>query len=516
MTTNDQIVLSGGLLADGTGAPLAPGDLLIGGDRILEIGHFAMPSQIPTIDCTGLIVAPGFIDGHSHSDLQVLENRPEKIAQGVTTEVVGNCGFSPYPAPPNSDDLVGFANGLFCGSERWGWDSAKEYLNAARSAPYVNVFSLVGHGSLRIWMAGRRQGALSKRELDAMEQRLAEELQEGACGFSTGLMYAPGSSAPREELEALCAVVARHDKTYATHMRDYSDRLVEAVDEQIELARKTGCRLQISHLQAVGSRNWPLQQVALEKIERARDAGIDVTFDCYPYICGSTVLTQLLPQWVLDGGVGPMVARLADPELRPKIAARTDADLAQGWNNILIAAVASPKNHGLVGKSVAEIAFIKGQSPVEAAIDLLIEEAGRVNMLEVNQSEANLRQTLSHPLSNVISDGFYVQGRPHPRLSGTFPLLLGEICLKRGWLTLPEAIRKITDLPARRGERRRPSAAYQRGRLAPGYFADITVFDPSRVSSPATYENPRLAPVGIRHVFRNGRRVFGEEEVWTQ
>jgi N-acyl-D-amino-acid deacylase len=362
---------------------------------------------------------------------------------------------------------------------------------------------------LRIWEAGLRQGALSKRELDAMQQRLAEELQEGACGFSTGLMYAPGSSAPREELVALCAVVARHDKTYATHMRDYSDRLVEAVDEQIELARQTGCRLQISHLQAVGARNWPLQQVALERIERARDAGIDVTFDCYPYICGSTVLTQLLPQWVLDGGVGSMVARLADPELRPKISARTDADLAQGWNNIFIAAVASPKNRGLVGKSVAEIASV-GQPPVEAAIDLLIEEQGQVNMLEVNQSEANLRQTLSHPLSNVISDGFYVQGRPHPRLSGTFPLLLGEICLRRGWLTLPEAIRKITDLPAQRF--RIP----KRGRLAPGYFADVTVFDPATVGSPATYENPRLAPMGIRHVFRNGRQVCGAADGWTQ
>jgi len=509
MTKADQIVLSGGLLVDGTGAPPTAGDLLIGGDLIMEIGHFAKPSQVPTIDCSGLIVAPGFIDGHSHSDLQVLENRPEKIAQGVTTEVVGNCGFSAYPAPPNKGALVSFANGILGGSETWGWDSAKEYLTATRSAPFVNVFSLVGHGSLRIWAAGSRQGILSEREMDAVVHRLAEELQSGACGFSTGLMYAPGSAAPAAELESLCTVVARHNKTYATHMRDYSEHLVEAVDEQLALARQTGCRLQISHFQAVGSRNWPLQQVALEKIERAREEGIDVFFDCYPYTCGSTVLTQLLPQWVLDGGIDEMLARLADSEIRSKVAAQAEAVLAQGWHNIFIASVSSSENNALVGKSIAEIGAIRSESPVETAIALLIEERGRVNILELNQSEANLRQTVSHPLSNIISDGFYLQGKPHPRLYGTFPLLLGEICRNRSWLTLPEAIHKITDLPARRFR------IAKRGKLAPGYFADITVFDASSISSPATYANPKLAPVGIRHVFRGGRRVFGDAGVWV-
>jgi dihydroorotase/N-acyl-D-amino-acid deacylase len=335
-----------------------------------------------------------------------------------------------------------------------------------------------------------------------MEQKLAELLEEGACGFSTGLMYAPGSGAAFEELERLCRVVARHGKTYATHMRDYGDHLEEAVDEQLELARRTGCRLQISHLQAVGPRNWDKQRTVLETIERAAAGGMDVGFDCYPYTRGSTVLTQLLPQWALDGGIDGLLARLADQSERKRIAAETESALAQGWSGILISSLESPNNLALIGRTIAEIAGERAREPVETVLDLIYEERGRVNMLEVNQSEPNLRQTLAHPLSCVISDGFYVKGRPHPRLYGTFPLLLGEISRKRAWLTLAEAVHKITGKPAHR------FGIAKRGRLERGYFADVVVFDPDTINSPATYENPTLAPIGIRHAFRNGAEVI--------
>jgi N-acyl-D-amino-acid deacylase len=497
-----RILLRDGTLVDGTGVPPRCGNLLISGEVIAELDSFEAPTDARVIDCRGLAVAPGFIDSHSHSDLQVLENRREKVAQGVTAEVVGNCGFSPYPAPNNLKLLHDFANGIFCGDEDWEWPTAKAYLDRAEQSRSTAVFSLVGHGTLRIARVENRLGPLSERDLDWMEHKLSESLQQGACGFSTGLMYSPGASAPFEELERLCRVVARHGKTYATHMRDYGDHLAEAVDEQLQLARKTGCRLQISHLQAVGPRNWDKQGAVLDKISNAAADGIDVGFDCYPYTRGSTVLTQLLPQWALEGGVDGLLARIGDGAERTRIAAETEESLAQGWAGIWISSVESQRNRALMGKTIEAIAKDREREPVEVVIDLIQEERGRVNMLEQNQSESNLRQTLSHPLSCIISDGFYVQGRPHPRLYGTFPLLLGEMSRERGWLTLAEAIHKITDKPARR------FGIARRGCLEEGYFADVVVFDPETVNSPATYENPALAPTGIRHVFRNGAELI--------
>jgi dihydroorotase/N-acyl-D-amino-acid deacylase len=397
--------------------------------------------------------------------------------------------------------LHDFANGIFCGNQHWGWPTARAYLDRTGGSAATTVFSLVGHGTLRIACVANRLGPLAERDLDWMEQTLSESLQQGACGFSTGLMYAPGSSAPFEELERLCRVVARHGKVYATHMRDYGDHLAEAVDEQLELARRTGCRLQISHLQAVGPRNWNKQQAVLDRIEHAAANGVDVGFDCYPYTHGSTVLTQLLPQWALEGGIDGLLARLMDGAERPRIAIATEAGLAQEWAGILISSVESLRNRGLIGKSVAAIAHDRAREPVETVLDLIQEERGLVNILEINQSKANLRQTLAHPLSCVVSDGFYVKGRPHPRLYGTFPLLLGEISRERGWLTLAEAVHKVTDKPAGR------FGIEKRGRLKKGLFADILVFDPETVNSPATYEKPTVAPVGIRHVFRHGVEI---------
>jgi len=476
------LVLRKGTIYDGTGAAPFTGDVLVEGDRITAVGRATAPPDAREIDCTGLAVAPGFIDAHSHSDLQVLENRTEKWNQGVTTEVVGNCGFSPYPMR-DPKPLHEFANGIFCGDEEWGWRDAAGYLEAVRNAARnAHVVTQVGHGTLRI----------AESTVDGMESALEECLELGAAGFSTGLMYAPGADAPFEELERLCRVVARHGKIYTTHMRNYMGGLADAVEEQLELARRTGVRLQISHLQAAGRPNWAQQPLALEKIEKAHAEGIDVAFDCYPYVAGSSVLTQHLPQWALDGGVGAMLKRLKDPAERKHVAEHTKA-VTGNWGDVFISSGRE------VGLSIPQIAERRGVEPVEAVFDLLIEYDGAVNFVSFNQSEENLRATLTHPLSNIISDGFYVKGRPHPRLHGTFPLLLGEFVRQRGWMTLAEAIHKITGRPAER------FGLKERGRLAPGMVADITVFNPDAINSPATYENPELAPVGIVHVIHNGR-----------
>ena len=499
----NECYLTGGTVVDGTGAAPCVATVHVRENRVERVGTFSAPAGAPVVDCTGLTIAPGFIDSHSHSDLQVIEGRREKLRQGVTSEVVGNCGFSAYPPARDPADLRAFANGIFCGNDCWGWPSTKAYLDDVAKSRTANVISLVGHGSLRIAVVGNRQGELPEPDVARMEQLLAEALDAGAAGFSTGLMYAPGSSAPFAELERLCRVVATKGKIYTSHIRSYSHELLDAIEEQLALARRTGCRLQISHLQAVGAKNWPLHQRALDLIEKAHGEGVDVEFDCYPYIAGSTVLTQLLPQKYLDGGIDALLARLSDPAQRSEIARETTDTIPWLWSDVYISAAESRGNQQLIGKNLAEIATARGCEPVDALLDLLKEEKGAVNMISFNQSEDNLRRSLTHPLATVISDGFYVKGRPHPRLHGTFPFLIGNISRDRQWLSLPEAIRKVTQKPASR------YGVRDRGVLRPGAYADITVFNAKSIDSPANYEQPELPPVGIREVFRNGVRVNG-------
>jgi N-acyl-D-amino-acid deacylase len=486
---------------DGSGSDAYLGDVLVEGDRIVRVAPTIQTPEATRIECAGLILAPGFIDSHTHSDLQVLEGRTEKVAQGVTTEVVGNCGFSAYPPANPSESLRSFANGILCGDDTWGWSSTEAYLRAIERSHTANVVSLVGHGSLRIAVVGAKQGPLSENDLRSMESLLEEAFAAGAAGFSTGLMYAPGSSAPPEELERLCRITARAGRIYTSHIRSYFSELVDAVDEQLALARLSGARLQISHLQAVGAANWSLQRVAIEHIEEARANSIDVEFDCYPYVAGSSVLTQILPQSALDGGIPALMARLNQPPDRENLRAQVLRENPWRWSDVYISSTGSNRNRPLIGRNLEQIGELQGKSPVDAMLDLLVEENGDVNMLCFNQSLENLHETLTHPCSTIISDGFYVKGRPHPRLHGTFPLLLGEFTREKGWLTLPTAIHKITAKPADR------YGLKDRGRIREGCFADIVGFRQERINSPATYERPEVPPVGIEFVYRNGKAM---------
>ncbi|MDQ2899780.1 MAG: D-aminoacylase [Acidobacteriota bacterium] len=496
------LLLQNGFLFDGTGTAPVQGDVLIDGDRILEVGSSPFPADCARLDCSGLAIAPGFIDLHSHADLQVLENRMEKVKQGVTTEVVGNCGFSPFPQSGDPRTLHEFGDGIL-GTGDWGWPTARGYLDAIeKSATVLHVAPLIGHGSLRIAVVGPRQGPLSGGELDRMAGMLEEALDAGCPGFSTGLMYAPGSSAGADELERLIGVVARKGKLYATHMRSYSSGLVDAVREQLDLTRATGCRLQISHLQAAGRANWNRQQTALDEIEAGRKQGLDVEFDIYPYQCGSTVLTQWLPQWALDGGTEALMQRLRDRETRTRLTQEMERLRAQLWSDVTVSAVATEENQDLVGTTIAQIAERRKGDPSETVLNLLLEEHAAVNVISFNQSEENLRDLIAHPLCSIISDGFYVKGKAHPRLYGTFPELLGTVVRDKGWLSLSEAIHKITAKPAARLN------LQGRGMLRNGYFADVTVFDPGRVASRSTYEAPAADPLGIGKVFKDGQQVY--------
>lgn len=497
-----KLLLTNGQIVDGTGEPSWHGDVLIENDRITALERNPLCPDAQRIDVSGRVVAPGFIDAHSHSDLQVIDNRPEKRMQGVTSEVVGNCGFSPFPSAGNGAAVREYANRILHGGDSWEWLNAKEYLNSVERSSVSGVRALTGHGSLRTAFAGTRQGALDPEIVDRMAVALDESLAAGSAGFSTGLMYAPGSAAPTEELQRLCSVTAKRGAIYCTHMRSYSWQLLDSIREQLALARKSGCRLQISHLQAVGRANWGLQAEALELIDSAAQEGVDVEFDSYPYLAGSTVLSQLLPQSALEGGTPALMARLVDAQERTNIARATIAGMAQEWSDILIAGVRSKENRNVVGRTVREIANERGREPVETVLDLLLEEEADVKMISFNQSEENLRALLTHPRCTVISDGFYVTGRPHPRLFGTFPELLGRYCRERKWLSIEEAIHKITAKPAER------FGFADAGVLRVGALSDLVVFDPETIGSPATYSHPEQPPTGIDLVIRKGQQLW--------
>lgn len=492
------------LVVDGTGGAPRAGEVLVRGGRIEAVLPSAPAlADCSIIDCTGLAVAPGFIDAHSHSDLHLLHRHPTKTNQGVTAEIVGNCGFSAFPSGHRAAEVREYGNAILCGQELWEWPTARDYLrDAAAQSTDCHVMSLVGHGTLRTAVAGSKQGVLTSLEQDQLFGLLRESLEGGAIGISTGLMYAPGSSAPYDELLAICRLAAKLGKIYTTHMRSYADDLLSSIEEQLILARDSGCRLQISHLQAVGRRNWDKQTRALELLERARREGIDVEFDSYPYLAGSTVMTQLLPQWVLSDGTSALVQRLLDGAVRPRILAEMKIVMPQQWNDIVIAGVASPPNQQLIGRTIEDVAMERSVDPGEFVLDLLVEEQGRVSIVSFNQSEKNLRELLTHPLCTVISDGVHVQGRPHPRLHGTFPEFLGNLCREKRWLSLAQAIYQITGKPAGR------FGLAGRGRIAAGYSADLVLFDVQSIASRATYDRPEQSPMGIKAVYREGRPIL--------
>ena len=509
------IKIAGGLVADGTGAPARRADVGVTGDRITAVGDLAREPAGRTVDATGLVVAPGFIDIHTHSDWRLWSNRraESKIRQGVTTEVVGNCGFSPAPV---SDEFKGqmerFALYRPAGMD-FSWRSLGDYFRRYEDEGVaVNVVQLIGHGTLRLAAMGFARRAPTARELVTMERLMDESMASGAWGLATGLIYAPGSYAETEEIVAV-ARRAAHGGFYASHIRGEGETLLAAVGEAIRVGREGGLPVQVSHIKAAGRPHWGRVEAALGLIDMAREEGQDVMADVYPYTASSTTLRTLLPDWALEGGIDAMVERLGDPDARARI--RDDltgggsAILARGlgWEDIMIAY--APSRPEAQGRRLADIARDAHADPLEVALDLLVAERGGGYMILFQLDEADLRRALVHPQVMIGSDGSSLAvdgelgaGKPHPRSYGTFARVLARYVREEPLLSLETAVHKMSGLPARR------LGLSDRGVLDAGAKADVVAFDPDRVLDVATYDDPHRYALGIPHVVVNGRVVI--------
>ena len=479
--------IAGGAVIDGTGAPSRRADVGITGDRIEAVGDLAHEGAGRTLDVAGLTVTPGFIDIHSHSDWRLWGNRraESKIRQGVTTEVVGNCGFSPAPL---SDEFHEEIRGVA-----------------------LNVVQLIGHGTLRVAAMGFARRAPTAHEQATMERLMDESMADGAAGLATGLIYAPGSYAATDEIVGIAKRAGARRGIYASHIRGEGATLLEAVREAIQVGRAGGLPVQVSHIKAAGRAHWGRVKDALVLIDAARAEGLDVRADVYPYTASSTSLRTLLPDWVLEGGIEAMLGRLTDPAARARIRAEISGGAGIlsrgiGWEDVMIAyAVARPDAQG---RRVSEIAATSGQDPLEAAMDLLVDEAGKGSVILFQLDEADFRTALVHPHVMIGSDGSSLAvegpmaaGQPHPRSYGTFPRVLGRYARDERVIALPEAVRKMTGLPADR------LGLGDRGVLRVGARADVVAFDAARIIDRATYEEPHRYAAGISHVLVNGRVV---------
>ena len=515
------VKIEGATVIDGTGTVGGRTDVGVRDEVIVGLGDLSREAAGRTLAASGKVVTPGFIDMHSHSDWVLWANRraESKIRQGVTTEVVGNCGFSPAPvSTEHLDDLRGFALELPRGLTL-AWRSVEEYLDAFDAeGTAVNVVQLVGHGALRIAAMGFARREPTAAELRAMQTLLAEGMKAGAWGFSTGLIYAPGAYAATEEIVALARVAARHRGFYASHIRGEGATLLDAVAEAIRVGREADLPVQVSHVKAAGRPNWGKVAQALALIDAAVTEGLDVMADAYPYTASSTTLRTLLPAWALEGGVEAMKERLAQADVRARIREEltfspTGQSLLDrvGWDNVMVASC--PRRTEAEGRRLSELGAAWTMDPLDAALDLIAADDGQAHVILFQLDERDLQQALVHPRVMIGSDGSALAphgelgaGKHHPRSYGTFPRVLGHYVREERLLSLPQAVHKMTGLPARRLGLR------DRGVIRVGAKADLVVLDPKRVADAATYEDPHRYPLGIEHVLVNGRFVIRDGE----
>ena len=508
-------------VVDGSGAAAFVADIAIRGEVIAQVGQVAERQARTVIDGAGLTVAPGFIDLHTHSDYTLLVNplAESKIHQGVTTEVIGNCGTSPAPLGDEGYPIVRARM-----QQQYQldvtWRTLGGYLaRLAAAGMAVNVVPIVGHGTVRSAVMGYAQRSPTRSELEQMQVLIADAMAEGAFGLSTGLVYAPGCYADTDEIVALARAARQAGGMYFSHIRGESDTVLEAAREAITIGERAELPVQISHLKTAGRVNWEKTPALLELIDNATVRGLDVTGDMYPYTAGATSLGALLPPWAHEGGLAKLLPRLRDQDVRSRIR----QDIAQGiegwwnparaagWDGVQVSR--APQHRAYQGLRLPEVARLRQQDPLDAALDLLLAEEGNAGVVLFMMGETQVRTILQHQGVMLGSDagatapyGVLGQGHPHPRAYGTFPRVLGTYVRELGVLSLEEAVHRMTGLTARR------LGIADRGLIRPDYKADLVIFDAQQVADRATYDTPHAYPTGMHWVIVNGQIVLHHGE----
>ena len=506
-------IIKNAKIIDGSGSPWFRGDIAVKNTKIEKIGKINDENAEKIIDAEGSIVSPGFIDIHTHSDLTLLVNgRAEsKIRQGVTTEVIGNCGSSPAPAYGEAYNEL--KEELEEYNLKADWKSYKEYLDHLKNSEIaVNVLPLVGHGALRKSVMAYDKRKPTNSELDEMKNLLKKAMEAGAKGFSSGLIYPPSSYADTEELIELAKIAASYGGIYTTHMRYEGEKLVEGVKEAIKIGEESGIAVQISHHKVTVKGSWGLVRGTLGMMEEARKRGVDVSCDVYPYPATSTGLDSLLPGWAHEGGAEKMFERLKNNVFKEEIIKFLEKnERPRGYENIMVTSIHREENKSYEGKNIKEISEKMGISEEETIIKLLLEEEAKVGMIRFAMCEADIKEVISHPLSMICSDasaradyGILAEGKPHPRAFGTFARVLGKYSREEGVISLEKAVHKMTGLSAWR------MGIENKGLLKEGMDADITIFDEKEIRDKATFIDPLEYAVGIKKVMVNGELVIDE------
>lgn len=514
------LLIRGARIIDGTGAPWFVGDTRIRDGRIAEVAASLSVDDAETLDTDGRYLAPGFIDAHCHDDLICLRDpeRIEKAVQGVTTLVVGNCSFSLYPTVPQSAELLRQHFSALLGevSADEVFDSLVGYRNELhRRGTALNLVSLVGHAALRLAVMRYERRPATAAERATMQAMLDRQLADGAAGLSLGLVYPPSAYADAAELVALAETVQSRGKILAAHIRSYEAGLIASVDEFLDVLRTANVAGLLSHLQSAGRPNWGNVPVAIQRLEAARQQGVDVSFDMYPYPAGSSYVLQLLPPEALEGGLERLQAQLRDPERREALRrlveeGSPDPHAAQskivliGWGNVRISGTSNPALKRFEGKSMDVAAAEEGIAPFDLMARFIEEDAGQTAIVMFQLDEGDLHAACTHHLHMVGSDSLPRPGtKPHPRAYGTFPRVAGRLRRAQGWFSLEDAVRRMTSIAAQR------FSLSDRGLVRPGMVADLVLFDET-IDDRATFDSPTELATGVRHVWVAGEAIVAD------
>jgi len=506
------LLIKNGKIVDGCANPWFQADIGIQGEKIVQIRHRIEEPATRILEASGLIISPGFIDTHTHSDLRVFKHPEEdsKLMQGITTALIGQDGLSVAPLDDaNKAPMMLRVSGLL-GTylKEWNWNSMTEFLSALEALPpATNTLMLVPHGAIRAMVVGWENRPANPGELEWMKRILSQALEEGGWGFSTGLIYPPGIYADRNELVELCRVTAHYGGIFVVHMRNEADGVLDSIREVTGICLEAGCALHISHLKVAGKRNWGKASQALALIDEARGRGLDVTFDQYPYIAGSTMLDAVIPPRFHAGGTPELLERLRQPAFREEIRQVQENIKPErwenwvdsvGWSNIVVSAVKTEANLFVEGKSIDQIARESGKTPLDAVCDLLLAEENAVTMVLFYGSEEDVKEIMKSESMILCTDGI-VGGKPHPRVYGTCARFLGKYVREERVLSLSQAIKRMTSLPAQR------LGLQDRGIIRQGMAADLVIFDPEKIIDKGTYTEPNQYPIGIHYVLVNGK-----------